>query len=51
MKPIIPVESLVSSFQTPSTLLLTPLINSYFSEEDTIKSHDNNVQAQYELLE
>ncbi len=51
MKPIIPLESPVLLFQTPSTSLLTPLINSYFSEEDTIKSHDNNLQAQYELLE
>jgi len=51
MQPIIPLESLVLSFKTPSTSLLTPLMNSYFSEEDTRKWHDNHDQAQYELLE
>jgi hypothetical protein len=51
MKPITSLESLMSSFQTPSTSFLTPLINNYFFEEETIEPHDNNVQAQYELLE
>jgi hypothetical protein len=51
MKPIILLQPIVPHFQTSPALLLTPFINSYFPEEDTMKSHENDVQVQYELLE
>ena len=49
-KTIVSMESLLSSFETPPSLL-TPHTHSYFSEEYNTRSHDNNAQVQYELLE
>ena len=51
MKPIIPLQPIVTCFQTPPTSLLTPPVNNSFPEESTIKSSDNDGRVQYELLE
>lgn len=48
---IMPLESIASPSQSPTTILLTPPVISYFSEEDKNKSYDDNAQMQYEVLE
>jgi hypothetical protein len=51
MKSIIPLQQIVSHFQSPSNSLITPSISSYFSGEDKKKSDDHNAQLQNKILE
>jgi hypothetical protein len=50
-KLIIPLQKIVSHFQSsPNSLITSPIIN-YFSAEDKRKSDDHNAQLQNKILE
>lgn len=51
MKPIIPLQPIVTCFQTPPASLSTAPMSNPVSEEDSNKCFDNDGQDQNELIE